>query len=131
MSETWAETKARLAKMGIGKVEVREPKPRYDEAKPVKVEPMYEVRKITLPIDTDFPQGKVVLISVTKDEADWWLENKLKTKSYQDDTTDSKTLVFYEKFPLNGTPKERNIYSNPERFCTMEFPDMKLPRRVN
>lgn len=137
MSETWEETKARLRKQGIGtKPEIvvelpKPPKARYDEPVPeVKVD-LYEVRKITLPVDPEFPQGKVVVASVEKAEADWWITEKLKVKSYQDDTTDMKTLVFYEKFLIGGTPKERNIYSNPTRFCTVEFPDLKLPRRVN
>jgi hypothetical protein len=132
MNETWAETKARLSKRGIVlKTPMPAIKARYDESKPTEEIQLWEVRKITLPVDSEFPQGKVILNAVTKEEADWWLENKLKTKAYQDDTDDTKTLVFYEKFPLNGTPKERNMYSNPERFCTEEFPEFNRPRRIN
>jgi len=137
MSETWEETKVRLRKQGIvTKLESvietpKTPRARYDESVPeVKVD-LYEVRKITLPIDSEFPQGKIVVSSVEKDEAEWWVTEKLKIKSYQDDTTDMKTLVFYEKFLIGGTPKERSIYSNPARFCTVEFPDLKLPKRIN
>lgn len=132
MSETWEETKARLRGQGIivtPKIETPKP-PRKEESIPVEV-PLYEIRKITLPVDSDYPQGKVVVYGVTQAEADWWLEYKLKIKSYQDDNTDTKTLVFYEKFLIGGTPRERNIYSNPSRFCTEEFPDFKTPRRIN
>lgn len=133
MNETWEETKARVNKM-TGKLPPvvidERPKARYDEpVQEVKV-PLWEVRKITLPVDPEYPQGKVVLYAVSKEEAEWWLENKFKVKSYQDDTDDSKTLVFFEKFLIDGTPKERNIYSNPERFCIEEFPDFKTPKRV-
>lgn len=133
MNETWEETVNRIRKL-IGKKPVEPatlPTPRYSE--PIKEMPrrsLWEVRKITLPVDSEYPQGQVILYGVTKAEAEWWLENKLKTKSYHDDTTDFKTIVTYEKFPIDGTPKERNIYSNPERFCTEEFLELKLPRRV-
>lgn len=135
--ETWEETKARVNKLTGKKkepeivIEVpKAPRARYDEPIEVKVD-LYEVRKILLPVDSAFPQGKVIVSNLTKEEADWWVTEKLKVKSYQDDTTDMKTLVFYEKFLIGGTPKERSIYSNPERFCTVEFPDLKMPKRIN
>lgn len=132
--ETWEQTKARMKKdrgISLKEVVIDRPKLRYEEPiKEVKID-FYEVRKILLPIDLGFPQGKVVVSHVTKEEADWWIAEKLKVKSYQDDKTDMKTLVFYEKFLIGGTPKERNLYSNPTRFCTVEFPDFKLPKRIN
>lgn len=132
--ETWEQTKARMKKdhgINLKKVIIDKPKLRYEEPiKEVKID-FYEVRKILLPIDPGFPQGKVVVSHVTKEEADWWIAEKLKVRSYQDDKTDMKTLVFYEKFLIGGTPKERNLYSNPTRFCTVEFPDFKLPKRIN
>ena len=134
MSETWEQTKARLRKQGVLKpveVVIEVPKTRFEEPEPVKIVPRYEIRKITLPIDPEFPQGKIVVVAVTKEEAEWWLEYRLKTKTYQDDSTDSKTMVFYEKFLIGGTPRERNIYSNPERFCTEEFPHFNNPKRIN
>lgn len=135
MSETWEQTKLRL-KQTLGVSITPEPieavvKPRYDEAIPEVKVALYEIRKITLPIDPEFPQGKVVVTSVDRQEAEWWLESKLKVKSFTDDTTDMKTLVFYEKFLIGASPKERNIYSNPERFCVEDFPDFKTPKRIN
>lgn len=134
MSETWEQTKQRLKKvLNIGPDEPEEvPKPRYDSIEPVKpVIPLYEIRKVTLPPSKKYEHGKVVIYGITLAEADWWIEKKLKAKVYEDDKTDMKTLVFYEKFLIDGTPKEHNIYSNPERFCTEDFPEFNNPRRVN
>lgn len=138
MSETWEETKARLKKQGIDLKEdiviIERPKlptPRYEESKPDPLVPLYEIRKITLPPDKKHDHGKVVVYGVTLREANWWIEHKLKPKVYHDDNTESKTLVFYEKFLIDGTPKERSIYNNPARFCTEEFPDFKGPQRIN
>lgn len=136
MPETWDETKKRLEKLGIKlpepdsdiKIEVVQTRKVQKELPNV---PLYEVRKITLPPDKAHEHGKVVVYGVTAAEADWFIERKLKTKVYQDDRTDMKTLVFYEKFLVDGTPKERNIYSNPVRFCTEEFPGLNAPRRIN
>lgn len=145
MSETWEETKARLRKQGIGlpaergatpepepEIIIETPKARYDE--PVKEAPkvpLYEIRKITLPPSKKHEHGKVVVYGVTAAEADWWIEYKLKTKVFHDDNDETKTLVFYEKFLIDGTPKERSIYSNPARFCTEDFPEFNNPRRIN
>lgn len=140
MSETWEETKARLKAKGINLQSdivvvdtPKPPRPRYDEPAAESEIPLWEIRKITLPIDQNFPQGKVVVYGVTRAEADWWLEFKpeFKTKTFYDDTTNTKTLVMFEKFLIGGTPKERNIYSNPARFCTEDVPEFtKTPRRV-
>lgn len=133
MNETWDQTKQRLKEtLGIAiELEPVEPvaKPRYDEAVPEVKVALYEVRKVLLPVDPNFPEGKVVVSHVTKQEADWWIENKLKAKSYIDDVTDSKTLVFYEKFLIGASPKQRSIYFNPAKFCTEEFPELKLYRK--
>lgn len=138
MSETWEETKARLQKQGIDLkkdiVVIEPPKPpvvKREEPKPEKPEPLYEIRKVTLPPDKAREHGKVVVYGVTLKEADWWIEYKLKPKVFHDDDNESKTLVFYEKFLIDGTPKERNIYSNPARFCTEDFPDFNAPKRIN
>lgn len=136
MNETWEQTKARFRKLGV-KLKTEEtiemPRPRYDTAELEKIisEPLYEVRKITLPPDRKLEHGKIVLYGVTAKEADWWIENKLKAKVYENDETNTKTLVFYEKFPIDGTPEERNVYSNPKRFCTVDFPEFNYPRRIN
>lgn len=134
--ETWEQTKARFKRdfnINIEKELVPEvPRARYDEPPPEPKVPLYEIRKITLPVDPKFPQGKIIFYGVTLAEANYWLEKeRFSCRSYQDDKTESKTLVFYEKFLIDGTPKERNIYSNPERFCTEDFPEFKSPRRVN
>lgn len=106
------------------------PQARYDEPK-AEIVPLYEIRKITLPPSKKHEHGKIVIYGVTSKEADWWLEFKLKPKVFHDDNTESKTLVFYEKFLIDGTPKERNIYNNPARFCTEDFPEFDNPRRIN
>lgn len=98
-----------------------------DKANTAKAVRLFDIRKISLPPGID----KVVLIGLTEKEADWWIENKLKARIYEDDTRDTKTLIFYEKFPQNATPRERSIYSNPKRFCTEEFPESKAPKRIN
>lgn len=136
MYETWEQTKARLRKMGIGKHEepvIERPKPRYDTAEIEEIisEPLYEIRKVTLPVDPSLEHGKVVMYGVTLKEAEWWIEHKLKTKVYENDVTNTKTLVFYEKFLIGAKPKERSIYANPKRFCTVDFPEFTFPKRVN
>ena len=135
MSETWEQTKARLKKQGVKLstdiVVIEPPKPptKREEPKPEPSVPLYEIRKVTLPPSKAHEHGKIVVYGVTSREADWWIEYKLKPKVYEDDNTNSKTLVFYEKFLIDGTPKERSVYSNPARFCTEEFPE--FPRRAN
>lgn len=136
MAETWEETKARLRKQGIDLrkdiVLVEPPRPvKREESKPAPAVPLYEIRKVTLPPSQTHEHGKVVVYGVTLAEAEWWIEHKLKAKVFHDDETESKTLVFYEKFLIGGTPKERSIYSNPARFCTEEFPELRAPRRIN
>lgn len=135
MNETWEQTKARMRKL-IGvlpkpEVTIEMPKPRYDNKEKEILERLYEVRKVTLPPDRKLEHGKVVLYGVTAKEADWWIENKLKTRVYENDDTNQKTLVFYEKFPIDGTPEERNIYSNPKRFCTQELSALKSDGWIN
>jgi hypothetical protein len=133
MAETWEQTKARLRKIGIDfqKDIIVVSKPKREEI-PAKLSiPLYEIRKVTLPPNKKHEHGKVVVYGVAASEADWWIEYKLKPKIYQDDDTETKTLVFYEKFLIGGTPKERSIYSNPARFCIDDFPALGNPRRIN
>lgn len=121
--ETWEQTKARLKKQGIrlgSDIVVVKPPIKCEETEPTQ--PLYEIRKITLPPDKKHEHGKIVVYGVTLREANWWIEHKLKPKVFEDDTTSSKTLIFYEKFLIDGTPKERSIYSNPARFCVDDFP---------
>lgn len=132
MNETWEQTKERLRKTGIV-VPVPATKPipiKRDEVTQFEDVDLYDVKKVTLPVDPAAPQGTVVLYNVTREEADWWIAEKLKAKSYEDDTTGMKTLVFYEKFLVGGKPKERSIYSNPARFSTEQPLDYKGPKRV-
>lgn len=135
MTLSWDEYKKKKQKeFGTGDIKVIEPPkpptPRYEEPKPEKPEPLYEIRKVTLPPNKEYEHGKVVVYGVTLKEAKWWLEFKLKEKVYHDDITEMKTLVFYEKFLIGGTPKERSVYSNPARFCTEDFPEFNNPRRI-
>jgi hypothetical protein len=132
MAETWEQTKARLKKQGIDlKKDIVIVKPAVPKREEIKIESLYEIRKVTLPPDKKREHGKVVVYGVTAREADWWIEYKLKPRMYDDDNTESKTLVFYEKFLVDGTPRERNIYTNPARFCTEDFPEFNNPRRIN
>ena len=115
MSETWEQTKARLKKQGINLstdiVVIEPPKPptpRYDEPKPEPPVKRFNIHKRSLPVGID----KVVVIGVTKDEAAWWIETKLKTKCYENGPDDSKTLIYFDIIPVGATPKERSIYFN-------------------
>lgn len=135
MSQTWEDFKKQKQKdFGLiveTPIKAKPPTPRYEEPKAEPAIPLYEIRKVSLPPNKEYEHGKVVVFGVTLKEANWWLEFILKPKVFHDDNTDSKTLVFYEKFPIDGTPRERNVYSNPARFCTEEFPELKTPRRIN
>lgn len=124
MEETWEQTKHRFEKQGISLSSTsKKTKVRYNtsEIEAIILDPLYEVRRITLPVNKAYEHGKVVLYGVTAQEADWWLDNRFKPKVYIDDETNVKTLVFYEKFPINGTPSEKSIYANPEKFCLEEI----------
>lgn len=133
MSQSWEDyKKAKQKEFGTEDIKIipQIVKPKREEPK-IEAVPLYEIRKVTLPPSKQHEHGKVVVYGVTSKEADWWLEFKLKAKVYNDDETESKTLVFYEKFLIDGTPKERNIYTNPARFCTEDFPEFNNPRRIN
>lgn len=113
--ETWEQTKKRLKKQGIAlsKAPVAEPpRPRYEEPKAEPPVKRFNIHKRSLPPGID----KVVVLAVTKAEAAWWVEHVLKTKSYQDDTRDTKTLIYFDVVPVDATPRERSIYHNPRPF---------------
>ena len=113
MSETWEQTKARFRKQGVDLrtdiVVVEPPGARYAEPKtevPVK---RFNIHKRSLPVGID----KIVVIGVAKEEAEWLVENKLKTRCYENGPDESKTLVFFDVIPVDATPRERSIYFNP------------------
>lgn len=107
-----------------------EPKQRLVAKKEEDIE-LFNVVKVTLPPDKKLEHGKVVVIGVSSKEADWWIEHRLKAKTYHDNTDDSKTLVFYEKFSQNATPRERSIYFNRFPVTTEEVPGYNAPKRIN
>lgn len=84
-------------------------KPRYETATKEKVR-LFDIHKRSLPpgIDT------VVLIGLTKVEAERWLADRLKAHVFNDDSRDSKTLIYYDMLPQDATPHERNIYFNSD-----------------
>ena len=68
----------------------------------------FHIYKRSLPPGLD----KIVIWNVSKEEAEWLIENRLKTKLYFNDATDSKTYIYYDVLPANATPEERSIYHN-------------------
>src|SRR6185295_10951328 len=78
----------------------------------------YNIHKRSLPVGID----KIVVFNVTKQEADWWVERKLKTRCYENGPDDSKTLVYYDIIPVGATPKEKSIYFNTHPVTTEEIP---------
>lgn len=101
-------------------------KPREPESDgpPVK---RFNIHKRSLPVGID----KIVVFGVTRAEAEWWIEFKLKAKVYQDEPEDSKTVIYYDLVPVDATPKERNIYFNAKPTIVGEFPEFRPPRRIN
>lgn len=122
MVETWEQTKVRLKKQGINLqtdiVVVEPPKPPTPkrEGKPEPLVKLYNIHKRSLPPGID----KIVVFNVTKKEAEWWIESKLKAKCYENGPDDSKTIVYYDIIPVGATPKERSIYFNPRPVTTDE-----------
>lgn len=130
MSETWEQTKARLKKQGIELSQplVIEHKPvRHEKEEiPVNVK-RYNIHKRSLPVGID----TIVVFGVTKEDAEWWVGTKLKTKCYENGADDSKTLIYYDIIPVDATPKEKNIYYNMLPVTTEPIPGFKTPRRIN
>lgn len=102
-----AELKARIRKIDAPprppQVEAQQPEP------PVK---RYNIHKRSLPVGNP-PLDKIVVFAVTKAEAEWWINHRLKAKSYQDDARDTKTLIYFDAVPVDAQPRERSIYFNP------------------
>lgn len=130
MSETWEETKQRLKKEKGLKI--------YNERKtffvsdekvkePLVVLKLFNIHKRSLPPGIDI----IVVYNVTKKESEWWVENILKAKCYQNEDSDSKTLIYYDVIPVDAKPHERSIYHNEEQITIEEFPDFKTPKRIN
>lgn len=105
-----AELKARMSQIDK---EYAEPMIKViGERMPVKAPPrLYNIYKRSLPPGID----KAVVIGVVKTEAEFWCEFVLKPKSYNNDSDDTKTLIYYDMLPQDATPQERNIYYNPKQ----------------
>lgn len=84
------------------------PKKKREEQTPEPPVKRYNIHKRSLPIGID----KVVVFGVTKTEAEWWIANVLKTKCYQDDEKESKTIIYFEILPVDATARERSFYYN-------------------
>lgn len=95
-----AELRARIRKMD--RLEPETPAPVVPEVK------RYNIHKRSLPVGID----KIVVIGVTKAEADWWIENRLQTRCYENAPYDSKTIIYYDVLPIDAKPVERSIYFN-------------------
>lgn len=87
------------------------PRARYDEPKRERVK-KFNIHKRSLPPGRP-PLDKIVVFSVTKAEAEWWIEHILKAKCYQDDARDLKTIIYFDMVPVDAQPRERSIYFNP------------------
>lgn len=133
MAETWEQTKIRLKNQGINLksdvVVIPPPTPpvehnRRKDDRPVK---LYNVHKRSLPPGID----KIVVFGVTKEEAEWWVEHKLKTRCYENGPDDSKTVIFYDVIPVDATPRERSIYYNAGPITMEPVPGFTSPRRIN
>lgn len=103
------------------------PKPRYEEPKAEPIVKRFNIHKRSLPPGIDI----IVVFGVTKQEAEWWIEKRLKAKCYQDDARDTKTLVYYDVVPVNASPRERSIYFNPSPSTTETVPGFNTPERIN
>lgn len=103
-----AELKARIRKLD----NPQPPAPVVEEHKPEPPIRRYNIHKRSLPVGMP-PLDKIVVFAVTKAEAEWWINNILRARVYQDDERDLKTLIYYDAVPLDAQPRERSIFYNP------------------
>lgn len=92
------------------------------KAKPeVFKERAFNIHKRSLPVGID----KVVISGIkTYAEAeriiakttDYWGKPKFASRSYEDDTTNTKTIIYYDILPDDAKPRERSVYFNPRPF---------------
>lgn len=82
---------------------------RYDKSVKESYTRLFNIYKRSLPPGLD----KLILIGLTRYEAERWLAEKLKAKVFTDDARESKTLIYYDMLPQDATPRERSIYFNP------------------
>lgn len=128
MSETWDQTKARLALFGVKIKQTVAAATSMDIGSP-NVRPIsrrFNIHKRSLPPGIDKP----VVFNVAKKEAEWWIDRILRTRCYINDPDDSKTLVYYDAVPIGATPRERSIYYNTKEITTEDVPGYDNPRRV-
>ena len=118
INETWEQTKARFKRehgISIEKELVpKVPQVRYDEPPPEPEVPRFNIHKRSLPVGID----EIVVHNVTKEEAKWWVDRRLKTKCYEDGARQTKTLIYYDVIPVDAKPKERSIFFNPRPVVT-------------
>lgn len=69
---------------------------------------LYNIHKRSLPVAID----RVVVIGVTKEEAIWWCEQRLKAEQYFNNDENTKTLTYYDIVPVDAKAHERSVYYN-------------------
>ena len=75
---------------------------------PSPTEKLFNIHKRSLPVGID----KIVMWNVTKAQANWLIEKRLKARVYHDDVKETKTLIYYDAIPNGALPRERSVYFN-------------------
>jgi len=79
-----------------------------DKVVPKRPSKLFNIHKRSLPIGID----KVVIIGLTKDEAEKQINQVLKTKVYCDYADDTRTVIYYDMVAQDATPKEKSVFFN-------------------
>ena len=95
--------------------------PKYIEVSPIIKK--YNIHKRSLPVGLD----KIVVINVTKQEAEWWVECRLKTKQYYLQDTEKYIYIYYDIVPVMASPKERSVYYNEGKITKESSDDVVEP----
>ena len=128
MAQTWDDyLKQKQEEFGLVVITPpKAPSVRFAEPKTVVQVKLYNIHKRSLPPGID----RVVIFGVAKEEGEWWIERKLKAKCFQNDTDDTKTVIFYDLVPVDATPQERSIYYNAG-LVTTTVVGYGVPQRIN
>lgn len=119
------EFKARIKKLDEADLPKKQIEPKTNEVP--KHLRLYNIHKRSLPVGID----KIVVFNITKQDAEWWIETKLKTRCYENGADDSKTLIYYDVIPTDATPKEKNVFYNMSPVTTEPVPGLYTPKRIN
>lgn len=85
------------------------PKARYEESQPEPPYIPFNVHKRSLPAGTD----KIVLLNLSRKNAEWWVENRLKAKIIKGSGEEIDPIIYYDIVPADASPDEHSIYFNP------------------